>query len=238
MFPALMLITGILPLVLQTGDILLTHCESTFLGRLTLRLSGGPCTHQALAYDSSTIVEAGRAIGKLQWVELGNWIAAGAADKPATEWAIYRRRMPFTSEQIALIQKCLDEELTWNRYSVAELVLQASDDVLARLLNRPRLGLDVVVFRRLGNVWKNGVICSKAANWPLIKVGALPEYEQYAAPSDTWAYITAPTIAAQADRPAERLVSTKFIQAQCGISPAPIFMSWTRVAESDNWRWA
>jgi len=219
---------------LQTGDIILTHCTSSWLGRLTLRLSGGPCTHEALVYDPNTIVQAMRAIGKLEKVSFTQFVADQLKDRPATEWAVYRPKAPLTAYQVLTIKACLDEELQWDRYSVTELFLQAADDLLARLLRRPRIGLDVLVFRRLGDVWPNGVICSKAANRPDIKAGLLPEIMQYGSPNDTWAFITAPILAAQKDRPAKR---KRLTRTTTYLAPS-IFKDWTRIAQSENWSWA
>lgn len=178
------------PLTLQTGDIILTHCTSNWFSRLSVRICP-PATHEAVVRDSATIVGflMSDLKGQLHKLTLAEFAADNADDVPPTEWVIYRRRTPLSAWQIETIQTALDEELSWARYSYAELALQAADGILAKLLRRPRVGLDVLVFRRLGKLWDHGVICSKSANRPLIKVGLLPDLLEYASPSDTFDYV-------------------------------------------------
>ena len=56
---------------------------------------------------------------------------------------------------------------------------------------RPLQGYDAAVFRRLGDIWENGVICSKTSNRALIKNGLIPLGSglEYGSPSDTCRYL-------------------------------------------------
>lgn len=91
-----------------------------------------------------------------------------------------------------MIQCDLLEATQFERYSYIELPLQVMDCVLNRyILRRPLQGLDTRAFRRFGDIWENGVICSKTSNYALIKSGFIPESSklEYGSPSDTYRYL-------------------------------------------------
>ena len=48
-----------------------------------------------------------------------------------------------------------------------------------------------MVFRKLGDIWNNGVICSKTSNRALINCGLIPVGSglEYGSPSDTYRYL-------------------------------------------------
>lgn len=84
------------------------------------------------------------------------------------------------------------EATEFERYSYIELPLQLMDCVLNRyILRRPLQGLDELVFRKMGNIWENGVICGKTSNRALIKNFFIPTDFglQYGSPSDTYRYL-------------------------------------------------
>jgi hypothetical protein len=174
-------------MIFRTGDVLFTRGTS-FFNRATCYLTG-PAAHQATCYDSDFIEEADadqdRIVKRLLNPILDN------AKKTGREWILFHWVEAPSPEKIDLMRKAMDEAELFERYSYIELPLQILDSVIARLRGKPRFGLDTVIFRRLGNIWKDGVICSKTSNNVLIKGGLIPEDSglQYASPSDTYRYL-------------------------------------------------
>ena len=177
----------------DTGDVLFTRGPS-FFNRLTCKLTG-PASHQATFFDSGHIVEASAQSGKIEKVEC-NQVFEDLAKRKA-EWIIFHWLHPeMTPALRSMIQCDLLEAAEFERYSYIELPLQVMDTVVNRvILRRPRQGLDVRVFRKLGNIWSNGVICSKTSNMALIKNGLIPDSSQleYGSPSDTYRYLNGAT---------------------------------------------
>ena len=173
----------------DTGDVLLTRGPS-FFNRLTCKLTG-PAAHQATFYDVGHIVEASAQSGKIEKVECNQ--AFADLKKRGAEWIIFKWVRPeMTPALRSMIQCDLLEATKFERYSYIELPLQVMDVVLNRYLLRRQLkGLDAHVFRKLGNIWDNGVICSKTSNMALLKNGLIPKSAQmeYASPSDTYRWL-------------------------------------------------
>lgn len=171
---------------IDTGDVLFTRGKS-LLNNVTCRLTG-PAAHQATVYDSCSLVEASAQSGRIEKVDAGQ--AFRDLNSKGSDWVIFRRyglsMMPMLRAQIQLD---LLEATEFERYSYIELPLQALDVVLNHyILRRPLKGLDACVFRKLGNIWGDGVICSKTSNRALIKNGLIPVSSglEYGSPSDTY----------------------------------------------------
>ena len=173
----------------NTGDVLFTRGTS-FLNRFTCKLTG-PASHQAIFYDSGHIVEASAQTGRIERVEC-NLVFSELAERKA-EWIVFHWERPPINECLkAMIQCDLLEASQFERYSYIELPLQVMDSVINRyILRRPLQGLDTRVFRKLGDIWENGVICSKTNNNVLIKNGFIPKSTdlEYGSPSDTYRYL-------------------------------------------------
>ena len=176
----------------DTGDVLLTRGRS-LMNKLTCKITG-PAGHQATFYDSKTIVEANMTTGRV--VKTGLDDAMLVYDEKGTEWIIYRPRQVNRRMMGAIlrtkIQLDLDEAVEFEKYSALELPLQIIDTVINRwILRRPRQGYDAYIFRRLGRLWDNGIICSKTSNRALIKNGLIPISSglEYGSPSDTYRYL-------------------------------------------------
>ena len=173
----------------DTGDILLTRGNSEF-AKLTCKLTG-PASHQATFYDIGYIVEASIQSGRVQKREANAVFADLARDH--YEWIIYHWVKPTLTPGLrAMIQCDLVEAVEFERYSSIELPLQVLDVVWNRFIRRrPLQGYDAAVFRRLGDIWENGVICSKTSNRALIKNGFIPKSSglEYGSPSDTYRYL-------------------------------------------------
>jgi hypothetical protein len=173
----------------DTGDVLFTRGDS-FFNRLTTKLTG-PASHQATFYDENYVVEASAQSGRIEKVECNEVFAD--LNKRDAKWIIFHWvRPPITPCLRSMIQCDLMEAAQFERYSYIELPLQVMDCILNRYIRKqPLQGLDVKVFRKLGDIWENGVICSKTSNHALIKNGLIPPCTslEYGSPSDTYRYL-------------------------------------------------
>jgi hypothetical protein len=107
---------------------------------------------------------------------------------------LFRHTPTLEPWQGALIRCDLHESTKWARYSWLELPLQALDGLVNRIvMRRRRRGWDVYVFRRLGDVWSRGVICSKTSNRALIRSCLLPYILEYGSPGDTYRWMRSHT---------------------------------------------
>lgn len=174
----------------DTGDVLFTRA-SGLASRVTCWFTG-MASHQATFFDSTAIVEAKIETGRIEKVP---WASRCSAMEIAhTEWIIFHWVFPPLSHwRRAAVQRDLDESVRFEKYSALELPLQGLDVLLNRwALRRPRQGLDAAVFRRMGDLWKNGVICSKTSNRSLIRNGFISGDSglEYGSPSDTYRYLS------------------------------------------------
>jgi len=171
----------------DTGDVLFTRGTSIF-NRLSCWVTG-PAAHQATVYDPHSIVEAdidSRKIVKRSLKEkLDKARAAGS------EWIIFHWLTDMDKAARINMQLDMQEAMTFEKYSLFELPLQVVDSFVNWMRGKPRQGYDAYVFRRLGGLWDNGVICSKTSNRVLIRAGLVPKSSglEYASPSDTYRYL-------------------------------------------------
>ena len=153
----------------DTSDVLFVR-EPSLLGRVTDWFEREPASHQATGYDQSFLVEAlpyPHQVSQTPWPMKFKQMADDNA-----EWILFRFTPPIGEITRAQVKTALDEFINHH------------------LLRRGRRGYDVYVFRRLGNLWKNGVICSKTSNRALIKAGLLPKSEtEFASPGDTYRFL-------------------------------------------------
>lgn len=173
----------------DTGDVLFTRGNS-FFNRLTCKLTG-PAAHQATFYDSGYVVEASAQSGRIEKVECNQ--VFDDLNKRQAEWIIFHWVNPrLNTMSRAMLQCDLLEATAFERYSYIELPLQVLDTVVNQyIFRRPRQGIDARVFRKMGDIWENGVICSKTSNNALIKNGFIPKSSnlEYGSPSDTYRYL-------------------------------------------------
>ena len=110
-------------------------------------------------------------------------------DGMGAQYAIAERVVQPTLSQEAVMCYWLDRMVKkqW-KYSNLELPLQAIDGLISKLVSKDKMGLDVILFRKLGDLWQEGVICSKTTNLVEIKAGLLPYKYEYGTPDDTWDY--------------------------------------------------
>lgn len=136
-------------------------------------------THQGIFISSTDMVEATYdGVMKQYWPD-----EKARLYRTGVEWAIVRIRKPLTTEAEKWIQSAALEEIGW-KYSRVELVLCFLDGMWEKATGR-----ETVYWRKLGDLWRNRVICSKTANRPLIKAGVLPKIAEYYTPDDTWDYM-------------------------------------------------
>lgn len=176
--------------ITDTADVLFTR-SAGWMSEITCRLTG-MASHQATSYDATWLVEASIDSGRIEkvlWSE--KW---GSMQAHGTEWSLFRWLKPTMSRcERYTIQRSLDESIQFERYSKTELILQGADSLLNNvILGRPRQGYDAFVFRKLGDIWKNGVICSKTSNRALIAGDCIPKSSglEYGSPGDTYRWIT------------------------------------------------
>lgn len=173
----------------DTADVLFTRGPS-FFNRLTCKLTG-PASHQALFFDSEYVVEASAESGKIEKVATKE--VFDDLKRRQAEWIVFSWIRPeMNPARRARIQIDLCEATLYQRYSYVELPLQVMDTVLNRyILRRPRQGIDAKVFRKLGDIWDKGVICSKTSNMALINNGYVPATSglAYGSPSDTYRWL-------------------------------------------------
>lgn len=170
----------------DTGDVLLTR-GCSLLNKLTCKITG-PAGHQATFYNYNSIVEASVQTGRVVQVRWDE--ALEDLQESGAEWIIFH----WVTSPVcrSSIQLDLLEAVEFERYSLMELPLQLIDTVINRWIRRrPLQGYDAYVFRRLGGLWDNGIICSKTGNRALIKNGMIPKSSglEYGSPSDTYRYL-------------------------------------------------
>lgn len=173
----------------DTGDVLLTRGHSMF-NRISCRLTG-PAAHQATFYSFMEIVEASKQTGRV--VKRKREDVFDDLQRDQSEWIVYHFKVPPMAPALRVGIQCdLMEACEFERYSSVELPLQALDVLWNNVvLRRQMRGYDVAVFRRLGDIWDNGVICSKTSNRVLIRNGLVPTDSglEYGSPSDTYRYL-------------------------------------------------
>lgn len=170
----------------KTGDVLLTRGHSA-LNAITCWATG-PAAHQETFFDSRTTVGAIKGKGIVQ-TRFDEFVKAAQIEQ--REWIVFHWPEQFSNGQVWRMKYDMLEAMEFQRYSTLELPLQFIDALWAKLLRKPRQGLDAIVFRRLGRIWDNGVICSKTSNRVLIKAGLIPVESglEYGSPSDTYRWL-------------------------------------------------
>jgi len=133
-------------------------------------------SHQGIVRDSLRTCEAMPPEVRLyDWAERKREMAEGGH-----AWTILTPASPLTQSVKNAIIRHIDQSIGW-KYSEAELVLCAFDGLLSKI---PGVG-QPVIFRKAGDWWRDGVICSKTANRPWIKASLLSASFEYATPDDT-----------------------------------------------------
>ncbi|GEM_PF-6925708 len=105
--------------------------------------------------------------------------------KTKTEWCRYTPTIPLTPEQTKKLEYYFEEAKNTFKYSRGELVLQALDSLHNWLFNVPYDSAKAVRFRKLGDIRKQAVVCSKIVNIGLARLGFLPAWSEYWSPADT-----------------------------------------------------
>jgi hypothetical protein len=142
-------------------------------------------THVSRGFDHGRIIHA---LYRRGGVIVEDWeLARERFLNEDIEWCIVRRVPGYASHEQRMIAECLREMIGWH-YSALELPLHLVDGLIAKAFRRPLFGLDVVVFRRLQDLWKRGVICSATAAWPDIKLGDFHPRMRFSSPDDIWDY--------------------------------------------------
>lgn len=167
------------------GDVIFTR-SSGWLARLTCGITGGKAAHQELIFrvaPEPMVLAADMGMGRMvtwSWEARKEYLAEQRA-----EWSRWSLKQPLELLQQTRVLHEAEEQVNTFKYSRGELVLQGIDELRELITGKTTQGPDGVWARRLGDLVQTGVICSKAGNMPLIKVGVLPDRACYWSPSDT-----------------------------------------------------
>jgi hypothetical protein len=104
--------------------------------------------------------------------------------KKGGQYMIFRRVNAPTYDDAHIIEEECTKMKNW-KYSLWELPLQAADAIFCKLTGNKKQGWDAIVFRKLGDLWDKGVICSQTANRIYILLNWVPLEAKYASPEET-----------------------------------------------------
>jgi len=171
-----------IPPDLDTGDVLFTHGPDwkSRVVRWWTRHRGeakSVADHQQIIYSPLKTLSYTLANGPT-WFTIPEYWAG--MKRRNDEWIIFRRVTPPTERQKAVCMDKMERSwLTW-KYSKPELGLQGLDNLLEKIAGRR-----IIFFRKLGRLWKDGVVCSTGSNIILKALGWLPPSSRYFSPDDT-----------------------------------------------------
>ena len=168
---------------INTGSYICTRGHSALnIATIALHGKGALAAHTAIGYDPEDIVQALMKDGvhKANWEEEKFHLT-----NKAVEFCVLEKDEPFTDKERIQMQVWLDDMVGW-KYSIGELALQLLDGIWERIT-----GHHTVFFRYLGDICQWKVICSKAANRPLVKLAYLPREAYYWSPQETYEYLLA-----------------------------------------------
>lgn len=173
------------PLPPLVGDIVFTRWQA-WDSRATEWITNGRAAHQEQICcdgDRVAVIAASAAMNRMniwEWTSRKNYFA-----RTHTDWCRFTPTDPLNNLQRAELRDYFQEAANTYRYSKGELALQALDSFRNWLLNIPYDSVKAVRWRKLGDIDKAKIICSKAGNGGLIILGLLPEWATYWSPSDT-----------------------------------------------------
>jgi len=173
---------------IYVGDIIFTRWPG-FDAKLTTWVTQGHAAHEEQIcctdeYHGVTSVIA--ASGSMNRMNIWEWESRKHYfERTNTEWCRYTPTTQLTEKQMSILHDFYEEAQNTFKYSKAELMLQGLDSLRNWLFKIPYDSSRAVHFRKMGNIIKSKVICSKVANIGLVRLGLLPEWAEYWSPSDT-----------------------------------------------------
>jgi hypothetical protein len=173
---------------LQTGDLMFTSGPGLAerIERWGTQMRGeapSQADHQQMLYDGDRLQSFTIKDGPTYFTLQQYW---KIMDKRGCEWIIFRHRPSVTQSLAKIIQDLMRHAGKEWRYSHLELGLQFFDCMIEKVR-----GKRTILFRRLGKLWKDGVVCSTGSNIILKNISWLPPYAQFFSPDDTIDYIRA-----------------------------------------------
>jgi len=169
----------------RVGDVIFTRWKGVS-SRVTEWVTHGRAAHQeqiSVAGDCPMVIAASAGMDKMVTWE---WEARKAYfERERIDWCRFTPAIPLTPEQRKTLHFFLQEAENTFTYSRGELLLQGLDSLKNWLLNTPYDSYKAVWFRKLGNIRKTDVICSKTVNIGLVRLEFLPVWAQFWSPSDT-----------------------------------------------------
>lgn len=177
-------VPSVLPVVM--GDVIFTRWKA-FSSRLTEWVTHGKAAHvEQVCCDNHgevQILAASMAMDRMVCWDLDARIAY--FEKEKIDWCRFTPAVPLTFEQRRILHNFIEEAQNTFTYSRGELILQAMDSFKNWICNTPYDSQKAVWFRKLGNIKKTDVICSKTVNIGLVRLEFFPEWAQFWSPSDT-----------------------------------------------------
>lgn len=174
-----------IPLPVLLGDVIFTRWPS-FMATVTVKVTGGLAAHQEQICEDGArpkTLTADRTLNRMS-----TWTWASRKDyfrRTRTEWCRWTPQTPFDAAQREVLEFYFQEAANSFNYSKVELLLQGVDALRNWIRRIPYDSEDAVRYRKLGDLVKSGVICSKIGNLGLIRVESLPEWAEYWNPSDS-----------------------------------------------------
>ena len=173
---------------LDSGDVMFTAGKNwkDRLVRWATRHRGekkSQANHQQLIYAQNMILSFTMGDGPKYFSFQDYW---DLMTERGEEWVVYRHRPEPPPDMRAVLRGEMQYAAQNWDYSHAELGLQLFDNLLEKIR-----GKRVILFRRLGKLWKSGVVCSTGSSMILKRVSWLPPFAEYFSPDDTIDYIKA-----------------------------------------------
>lgn len=173
------------PLPVRLGDLIFTYWPG-FVPSITMKITGGGAAHQEQICcdgDVPMTITASKAMNSMKVWEWGS--RKDYFTNTKTEWCRFTAVPGFDAVERMTLHNYFEEARNTYQYSRAELVLQAADSFKNWLTRAPYDSERAVFFRKAGDLIKDSVICSKAANAGLVRVNRLPAWAVYWSPADT-----------------------------------------------------
>ena len=167
------------------GDVIFTRWPG-WDSRLTEWVTHGMAAHEEMICSGGPNAETLTASKAMNRIVKWTWESRKAYfASTKTEWCRFTPTVGLTASQQFMLTVFFEEAENTFDYSNGELLLQGLDSLKNWLFKTPYDSESAVWFRKLGNIRRSSVICSKVTNIGLMRIGCLPAWAQYWSPADT-----------------------------------------------------
>ena len=167
------------------GDVAFSRTTG-WVSRVTCNITDGPASHQFSFRSPDYIVEMDsghNGIVTTSWNGKKKWMLENGA-----EYLVVHRIAPLTDDERGKLECLFDWQDKKYKYSFAELGLQAMDYGRVKTRHIDRLSNVAIYWRKLGDIKKNWVICSKESNESMVMIHSAPSWAVYWSPNDSLCY--------------------------------------------------